>query len=267
MNTKRNLIIATVLCIIISSITQWYLFFTGISNIDFLTLQILTFLIDGFLLLAVLFIVGFILLKKGTVNEKPIKKSAIIITAIYFLSGIGLTTYGYFACYNLYTPESQLENPDATVEELFPYHDIKECSNYDLEVSHNLFEDYIGVHCNGVSESGEVMVYRMDYFESLSPLMNAYYSSGKALKTPFSDPFETDVDAEGKTMTIGGKDVTIYVSNEDYAVLISDFNSTVYASLTGRTKGVTEKGFAEEVLKQSGLIEAAVASDRFLDAD
>lgn len=267
MKIKRNLIIATVLCIISSSILQWYLFFTGISNTDFFALQILIFLIDGLLLLAALCILGFILLKKGIIKNDKIKKSAIIIVAIFVLSGISLTICGYFACYNVYTPESQLENPDSTVEELFPYHNISKGMDADIEVSHNLFADYIGLYCNGISESGEAMVYRVDYFESLSPLLNVTYTTSKTAKTPFSDPFDIDVEAPGKSLPINGKEVTVYVDGGDYAVLISDFNRTIYASLTGRTENITETEFAEEVVKQFKLLENVADSDKFLDTD
>lgn len=267
MKTKRNLIIATVLCIIISSIAQWYLFFTGISDTDFLVLQILTYVTDGLLLLAVLFVIGFILLQKGVIEQQKIKKSAIVVTAIFVLSGIGLTGYGYFTYYNLYTPETQLENPDTAVAELFPYHNISEDMNADLEVSHNLFEDHIGIYCNGLSKSSEFMAYRVDYFESLSPLMNINYATERSTKTPFTDPFDIDVEAEGKTMSVKGKEVIIYVDNGNYAVLISGFNRTIYASLTGRNESITEKEFAEEIVNQFELLKDVVDSGRFLDVD
>lgn len=267
MKTKRNLIIASVFCVIISAIIQWYLFFKGIGNIDFWVFQTLFLVVDGMLILAALYIIGFILLKKGLLEQQRIKLLSIVVTVIFVLTGMGLTGYGYFICYNVYTPESQLENPDTTVREIFPYHDISEDKYLDLEVSHNLVADHIGLFCNGTSKSGDVMVYRVDYFESLSPLMNAYYTSSKTLKTPFSDPLAIDVDAPGESMSIDGKEVTLYVDNGDYAVLISDFNNTIYASLTGSTESVTEKEFAEEVVRQFELLEDVVDSGKFLDAD
>lgn len=219
------------------------------------------------MLLATLCILGFILLKKGIINKDKIKKSAIIIVAVFVLSGISLTICGYFTCYNVYTPESKLENPDSTVEELFPYHNISKGINADIEVSHNLFADHIGLYCNGISGSGEIMVYRVDYFESLSPLLNVTYTTSKTAKTPFSDPFDIDVEAPGKSLSINGKEVTTYVDGGDYAVLISDFNRTIYASITGRTENITETEFAEDVLKQFELLEDVVDSEKFLDAD
>ena len=110
---------------------------------------------------------GFILLKMGLLDRQKIKLLLIVITVIFLLIGVGLTSYGYFTYYNLYTPEEQLEKPDATITELFPYHDISDDKYLYLEVSHNLVADHIGLFCNGISKSGDVMVYRVDYFESL----------------------------------------------------------------------------------------------------
>ena len=106
--------------------------------------------------------------------------------------------YGYFACYNCYTPEHILENDKTYIQKLFPYHNIDDDKvKMDIEVSHIPGTDYICLYDYGPYTLENSHNYEVEYFKSKSPFMNFKFKSERTILTPLNE-YDLDVIKPGK---------------------------------------------------------------------
>ena len=129
-------------------------------------------------------------------------------------------------------------------------------TNHDVTVPNamEVFES-----CKDLSDVG------FEYFESVSPFMNMKFRFERMVLSPLNR-YDLDVVAVGEDMEIDGTKLTVYVENNDYAVLIKSFGKTIYASLINVPDEVTIEDFAKEVIRQFELIDDATQKKVFLDA-
>ncbi len=249
-------------CTTISAIVLYgAIVFQSISIIDFQYAQILLFSAQALLLLTIIFIVCTILISKGIFDSAKVKKIVVASVAVVLLGCVSSITYGFLTCYNCYTPEDVLENNKTYVQALFPYHDITDSKSeiMDLEVSHIPGSDYIYLYCYGTLD------YEVEYFKSVSPFMNWKFKMEKSILTPLNE-FDMDVPVPGKEMKVDGINLTVFVDENGYAVLIKSFNQAIYASLLDASADkILVDDFAREVIKQTKLLENATKERIFLD--
>ena len=266
MKAKKHLIILFICSAILSLILFGAVFFQSISMLEFQYAQILLFAAETLSIISIAFIICFVLVYKGIITLSKIKKIILAIVAFSIIGCILLTGYGWATCYNLYTPENIMKNNKSYIQQFLPYHDILDDyrKNTELLVSHMPGTDYVVLNCYGISESGIPLNYKVEYFKSASLFMNMKFRTEKKLSSVFSI-YDVDVVAIGKDIEIDGVELTVYVEDNDYAVLLKSFGQTCYASLINAPDGVTVEDFAKRIIEQIELFDNATKEKVFLN--
>lgn len=267
MKTHKCLILLSILSAVVSVVLYGVTFFQSVSMLEFQYAQILLFLAEMFLVLTILFSIFLAISFKNVLSLPKFKKIIIGLVLACVAVCILVTGYGLLSCYNLYTPENIMENDKDYVQKFMPYHNILDDykESTDLSVSHIPGTDYVYINCYGTSELGIPLNYEVEYFKSVSPFMNMKFRFERMVLSPLNR-YDLDVVGVGEDMEIDGTKLTVYVENNDYAVLIKSFGKTIYASLINVPDEVTIEDFAKEVIRQFELIDDATQKKVFLDA-
>ena len=266
MNPQKCLMALSVLSAVVSAVLYGVLLFQSTDIIEFQYAQILLFFAEAFLLLAAVFAIGFAAVHKKLLSFSKIKKIIIALVCACLAACVVVTGCGWLTCYNCYTPENLLKNDKAFVQQFLPYQNILDdySENTELTVSHIPGTDYISLYCYGTSEFGTPFAYKVEYFKSVSPFMNAKFRFEKWLASNFS-VYDIDVVAPGRDMELDGTKLTVYAEGDNCAVLIKSFGRSVYASLINAPEGLTTEDFAKEIIKQFDLIDKAAKEKVFLN--
>ena len=266
MEIKKGLKISAICSVILSVILYGTVFFQSISMLEFQYAQILLFAAETMVMLSVVFFICLVLVSKAIITQLKIKRIMVALVAVCVVGCILLTGYGWLSCYNLYTPENIMENDKAYIQQFTPYHDILDDNreNTELMVSHIPGTDYVSLNCYGTTEFGIPLEYKVEYFKSVSPFMNMKFRFEKWLSSNFSI-YDVDVVAPGKEIEIDGTKLTVYVEDNDYAVLIKSFRHSIYVSLINASDEVSAEDFAKEVIRQFELFDDATRRKVFLD--
>lgn len=267
MKTKKFLKISLVCLPIISVILYGIIFSQSISVLEFQYAQFLLFAAEIILFLTVVFMIFLLLISKNTITLTKAKKPLASLVLFFAIVYVVLTGYSYITCYNLYTPENLLKNDKVYIQQFMPYHNILDDYREDTELSvtHIPGTDYVFLNCYGTSETGIPLNYEVEYFKSTSPFMNMKFNLERAFLSPLSE-YDIDVAVPSKDMEIDGTKLTVFVDDNDYAVLIKSSNRSIYTSLTNATEEISVDDFARETIRQFELLNSAVKEKVFLDA-
>lgn len=267
MKSHKCLIAFSVLSAVGSAVLYGAIIFQSIDIIEFQYAQIFLFFAEAFLALTAVFAICFAAVNKKILTFSKTKKIIVSLVCACLAVCVIVTGYGWLTCYNCYTPENIMKNDKAFVQQFLPYHDILDSriEHTELTVSHIPGTDYVVLNCYGTTEFGIPLDYKAEYFRSVSPFMNMKFRFEKWLASNFS-VYDTDVVAPGKNIELDGTKLTVYVEDDNYAVLIKAFGRSVYASLINAPEGVTAEDFAKEVIGQFSLIDKAAKEKVFLDA-
>lgn len=269
MKNLKSVKIIAVISALLSVILYSVVFVQPISLIEFQSALFSLYFAEAFLFLTVILLVCLVICDKMSINFDKIKKFLMVSSVIIMVGCIVLCGCAYIDCYNAYTPENKFSADGEYMQKFYPYHDIKNYSRerkdpIDLSVSHIPGTDYVYIYCFGEHFSDINYDYELEYIKSISPFMNVKFLAERAVPTAFNE-LELDVVAKGNKIEIDGVNVTVYVENNNYAVLISSFGESVYASLIDAPENITVEDFAREVIKQSDLLKEATKDRAFLD--
>lgn len=264
---KGKLIAVSVFTVIASIVFYCSILFQPMYFFEFEALPILLFSAEALLLVSIVLIISVVLISRGTVEGGNIKKK-IIALCLFIVVGCSLLVgYNILAFYDGYTPENYTENNREYTQTLFPYHNItgEEYESFDISASYITGTKYFWLESHGVSVYGMPQVYDVRYFESISPFMN--FKFRLETENPLVKHWaELECVAQGETMEINGKSVTFFKTDDDYGVLVKDFNKATYATLTNAYyTDITKEEFASEVLKQHEELKKLSKDNSFFD--
>ena len=264
---KGKMITVSVFTVIASIVLYCSILFQPMYFLEFEALPILLFSAEALLLISIILIISAVLISRGTVNGVYIKKK-IIGLCVFIVAGCFLLVgYNALAFYDGYTPENYTENNREYTQTLFPYHNItgEDYERFDISASYITGTKYFWLESYGVSVYGMPQGYDVRYFESISPFMN--FKFRMEIENPLvKDWAELEGVAQGETMEVNGKIVTFFEADDDYGVLVKDFNKATYATLTNAYyTDITKEEFASEVLKQHEELKKLSKDNSFFD--
>lgn len=264
---KGKLIVISVFTVIASIVFYCSILFQPMYFFEFEALPILLFSAEALLLVSIVLIISAVLISRGTVDGGNIKKK-ILALCIFIVVGCSLLVgYNALAFYDGYTPESYTENNREYTQTLFPYHNItgEEYERFDISASYITGTKYFWLESHGVSVYEMPQVYDVRYFESLSPFMN--FKFRLETENPLVKHWaELEGVAQGEVMEVDGENVIFFETDDDYGVLVKDFNKATYATLTNAYyTDITKEEFASEVLKQHEELKKLSKDNSFFD--
>lgn len=262
------LILSAVCSAVLSVILYGTIFILPISTDYPEDVQINLFCAQAFAILTIIFAVCAVLLITKILDKRKTKKTLLVCVPVVAVGCVLTIVYGLLTCYNDYDPEELLENDKPYAQSFYPYHDITDAKKWNTElfVSHIPGTDYIRVYKNGTSIYEKTLEYKVEYFKSVSPFLMSKFRLFRSLPFPY-DSMDFDVLAQGETMVVDGIELTVFVDENNYAVLIEQFDQAVYASLLNApADDISVRNFAREIIGQMALLEQANKDRVFLDA-
>ncbi len=267
MNTSKKLVISSIFTTIISVVLYGAIAIPEMDMIEFVFLPTFLYLAHGFLIVSIFFAVIAILISKGVLDFKRIRKVAITVTCVVLVACISLVGYNWFAFYNICAPDTLLEN-DEFIQQFSPYCDVNASDSEAYAfVSHITGADYITIYARGVYENDIYLTYEAEYFESYSLFLNSKFYLEKGVLS-IADRLDVDSFTESETREINGMKVTLFTKEygNDWGVFVSKGNKAMYAQLRNYyDSSVDQESFAEVVTEQFELIEKTVNKGAFIE--
>lgn len=249
---------------VLSFLTSLILFqvvgFQDTCSMEFWQTPFLLFPAQLFLVLGIVFTVLAVLVYKGIIETKKLKKPLVAAVSVACAVCVAVSVYASCTAYEEFTyGENGAKNMSENVQQMFPYfyQDNRDYSRYNVYYSHFVGTDYLDIY--GAS------YYNVEYFRSTSPFMNLQFWMEKAFVTPFSS-IVTVVDSEGTEKTVDGVSLISYCDGDTYAVRIDGLFSTCYVYLrNARLYDESLEDFEKTAVRQYNLIKQAVKDGVFLD--
>ncbi|MGN1194563.1 MAG: hypothetical protein ACI4SB_03685 [Acutalibacteraceae bacterium] len=260
LKTTKGLTVGAVLSFLASLILYQVIGFQSTDSMELEHIVFLLFPAQLCLIFGILFTALAILVYKGYVDTKKLKKPLVAAVSVACAVCVAVCSYAYSTVYDTFTyGEDGAKNMPENVQEMFPYfyQDNRNYSRYNVNYSHFAGTDYVNIW--GAS------YYDAEYFRSTSPFMNLQFWMEKSFVTPFSSVV-TVVDSEGTEKSVDGVSLISYVDGDTYAVRIDGLFSTFYVYLrNARLYDESLEDFEKTAVRQYNLIKQAVKDGAFLD--
>lgn len=267
MNTSKKLGITSIFTAIASIVLYCSILFIDFDMIEYEFLSLPLFFAQVLLILTIVFIISAILISKDVFELFKIKKVIITLTSLILILCVLLNGYNAVTLYDGYTPQKITEDEEFA-QGFFPYHQVDDDDvNICVSVSHITGTEYFMFSSYGLTENGDYLRYNMEYFESLSPLMNFDFYLERGVLS-FSDMIYVGSFTDCETKVIDGIKVTIFTKAKggDIGVYIRKGTKAVYAELIKNSlKTVSVEDFTKTVAEQFELIEKTADEGAFLD--
>lgn len=256
----KGLTAGAVLSFLASLILYQVIGFQETDSMEYRQTPFLLFPAQLFLVLGIVLTVLAVLVYKGIVETKKLKKPLAAAVSVACAVCVAVSAFASGTAYEeIAWGEDGTKNMPESVQELFPYfyQNNRNYSSYNVNYSHFAGTDYVNIW--GAS------YYDAEYFSSTSPFMNLQFWMEKAFVTPFSS-IATVVDSEGTEKTVDGISLISYADGDTYAVRIDGVFSTFYVYLSGaRIYDESLEDFEKTAVQQYHLIRQAVKDGVFLD--
>ena len=266
MISSKKLTVFSILSLITSMILYCVILGWEIDTMEFEDLHIVLSLAQMFLALSLFFVVSLILLKKG-INAKKLKKFVISFCCLAVGVTVAFVCYNSVTRYDWYIPKTVTEeNPDL-IQAQFPYHNIAQEDDEDFCVSHFLGTSYYTFDVRGYTQEQQIIYYKAEYFESISPFMNLKYYFEKG-RISVSVLIYIGAFTKAEEITVNGMDIIVFTKadGDDIAVYISDFNKAFYAELDNDfSNPINRDEFIATAIAQFEKAENCADSKAFLD--
>ena len=259
LNTTKGFTAGAVLSVLASLILYQVVGFQETYDMGYSMIVFLLYPARLCLVFGILFAVLAILVYKGNVDIKKLKKPLVSAVSVACAVCIAVCGYAYSTAYTQFTLDDSFKNMPQNVQEMFPYFykNNTDFSRYDVEYSHFGGTDYLYIFGAGN--------YKAEYLTSTSPFLNLQFLMEKIIITPFNES-GMEVVADGIEKEVDGVSLISNADADDYAVRIDGFFHTFYVSLTNaRVYETSLEDFEKMAVKQYGLIRQAVKDGVFSD--